>query len=221
MGYSGRNVRWSRGGVQIAGARSDNLTVNAEPVDITDKDANGWRTLLADVGVRTVSGSVSGVMKNATLVSVMTGSATAILTSCEMEIGGVYAMTGNFHLSNLTVTGEQQDAVTFEAELQGSGTFVREIAPYVVTRASISGTPTVGQVLTAINGTWAGDAAISFSRPWQRSLDGVLWIDVGAFGGTYTPVSADVGHLIRKLEIATNSVGSARAGSDTRGPVTA
>jgi TP901-1 family phage major tail protein len=220
MGYSGRNVRWSRGGVQIAGARSDNLTVNAEPVDITDKDANGWRTLLADVGVRTVSGSVSGVMKNATLVSVMTGSATAILTSCEMEIGGIYAMTGNFHLSNLTVTGEQQDAVTFEAELQGSGTFVREIAPYAVTPGTITGTPQVGQVLSATNGTWAGDATITFFRPWQRSLDGISWSFLSS-AATYTVVAGDVGYLIRRVERGTNSIGTSDSVSNILGPVTA
>lgn len=54
MAISGRSLRISRNGSTIAGARTDNFTINNEPIDITDKDNAGWRTLLADAGSRSV-----------------------------------------------------------------------------------------------------------------------------------------------------------------------
>lgn len=221
MALSGRGLRWSRDSVQIAGARSDAVTISAEPVDITDKDDDGWRTLLADVSLRSVTASISGVMKADTLASVSVGTGSALLEACDLEIDGVYTMTGDFHLSNLTITGEQADAVLFEAEMQGSGTFVQTVAPYNIAQAVISGTPKVGSTLAVVNGTWGGDATITYVRPWQRSLDGVTWENVGSAAGTYVPVSGDIGYLIRKLEQATNGVGSSEAASNILGPVTA
>ena len=50
MAISGRSLRISRDGSTIAGARTDNFTLSNEPIDITDKDDGGWRTMLADAG---------------------------------------------------------------------------------------------------------------------------------------------------------------------------
>lgn len=40
------------GAVLVAGARSDSITINNEPIDVTDKGDDGWRTLLDDASVR-------------------------------------------------------------------------------------------------------------------------------------------------------------------------
>lgn len=221
MALSGRGLRWSRDSVQIAGARSDAVTISAEPVDITDKDDDGWRTLLADVSLRSVTASISGVMKSDTLASVSVGAGSALLEACDLEIDGVYTMTGDFNLSNLTITGEQADAVLFEAEMQGSGTFVQTVAPYNIEPPEISGTTEVGENLTATSGTWAGDATITYDTPWQRSLDGVNWSDTPSTGSTYTLVTGSIGYYFRKTEVATNSVGTSTAYSNVLGPVTA
>lgn len=119
---SGRNIRIRRGATPIAGARSDSITINAEPIDITDKDDAGWRTLLADVGVRSLEGSISGVTTDATLIAVIMGTAANLLSNHTILITGIGTFSGDFFLSNVTLTGEQADAVTFEATVQSSGT---------------------------------------------------------------------------------------------------
>ncbi len=221
MALSGRGLRWSRDSVQIAGARSDAVTISAEPVDITDKDDDGWRTLLADVSLRSVTASVSGVMKSDTLASVSVGTASALLEACDLEIDGIYTMTGDFHLSNLTITGEQADAVLFEAEMQGSGTFVQTVAPYNIEPPTATGLAEVGEVLSSTTGTWGGDATITYSRPWEFSADGVNWSATGIGSTTYTIGAGDLGGYLRKAEVATNSVGTSTAYSNVLGPVTA
>jgi len=74
---------------------------------------------------------------------------------------------------------------------------------------TISGTATVGQVLTAANGTWTGAATITYAYQWLR--DGV---DIGgATASTYTLVSADQTHKVSVRVTATNSLGSSSATS--------
>lgn len=120
--FTGRKLRIKRGSTNIAGARTDSLTINNEPIDITDKDDAGWRTMLADVGVRSVDAEVEGVLDDATLIAIAVGSATAILQAYTIEIQGLGSFTGNWHLASFAITGEQADAVTFTASIQSSGT---------------------------------------------------------------------------------------------------
>lgn len=75
---------------------------------------------------------------------------------------------------------------------------------------SISGTPVVGQTLTAIPGTWTGIATIN--GKWQRNGVDII----GATLIDYTLVQADAGNTsnITYLETATNTAGSASAVSN-------
>ena len=120
--YTGRKLRIKRGSTNIAGARTDSLTINNEPIDITDKDDSGWRTMLADVGVRSVDAEVEGVLDDASLIAIAVGTSTSILQAWTIEIQGLGSFTGNWHLASFAITGEQADAVTFTASIQSSGT---------------------------------------------------------------------------------------------------
>ena len=214
-------MRWSRDGVQIVGARTDTLTISAETIDITDKADAGWRTLLDDVALRTVSASIAGVVKDATWQAISVGTASALMEECDLLIDGKYTLLGDFMLTNVTFDAPQGDALTFTATMEGSGTFTTTSGPYVVTPGVVTGTTTVGQVLSYAADTWAGTPTITFSRPWQKSLNGIAWVAAGALGGTYTIVADDVGYYFRKLTTATNGVGSATSSSNIVGPVTA
>ena len=119
---SGRLLRIKRGATAIAGARTDNLTVNNEPIDITDKDDAGWRTLLADAGVRSVDADVEGVLIDATFLSLAVGTASALLEAYTLEVDTLGDFTGNFFLSNISLSGAQEDGITFTANIQSSGT---------------------------------------------------------------------------------------------------
>jgi TP901-1 family phage major tail protein len=119
---SGRKLRIKRGSTAIAGARSDSITINNEPIDITDKDDAGWRTMLADVGVRSIDCEVEGILTDSTFLALAVGTASALLEAYTIEVDGIGDFTGNFFLASFAVTGEQADATTFTASLQSSGT---------------------------------------------------------------------------------------------------
>jgi predicted secreted protein len=118
---SGRKLRIKKGGVAVAGARTDSLTINNEPIDITDKDDAGWRTMLADVGVRSIDAEVEGVLADSTLIAVTVGAASGLLAAYTIEVDGIGDFSGNFYLNSFAITGEQADATTFTASIQSSG----------------------------------------------------------------------------------------------------
>jgi len=75
----------------------------------------------------------------------------------------------------------------------------------------ITGTPTVGQTLTATDGTWSAFPAVAFTRQW-------FWADTsaaraGATSATYVLVAGDATHTIKCTVTATNHLGSTAASS--------
>ena len=226
MAISGRAVRISRAGSNIVGARTDSVTINNEPLDITDKDDSGWRTMLADAGLRSVSLEVEGVLKNDTLLVDSVGSAsTALLKECVVTISGIGTLTGDFFLNSVQLGAEQGDVVTFTATLESGESMTATIGPYNTVLPAITGTLSGTNVQTTTNGTWLGDATITYARQWQRgnNADGndPSWVNISsATGLTYTLTGSDTGKYIRCRVTATNSVGSTVAFSNIRGPVT-
>ncbi|MEQ3625988.1 MAG: phage tail tube protein [Celeribacter sp.] len=110
------------GAVAIAGARSDNLTVNKGMIDITDKDDEGIRTLLDDIATKSLTGSVTGVLKDATLIDLVDGTEATHLPDMEIEVVGIGTWSGKFFISSLETAGEEgENPVTFTANLESSG----------------------------------------------------------------------------------------------------
>ncbi|HEX3055556.1 MAG TPA: hypothetical protein VHP82_05390 [Gaiellaceae bacterium] len=87
-------------------------------------------------------------------------------------------------------------------------------APVNTAPPAISGTTTVGQTLTASNGTWS-NSPTSFAYQWLRCNGGGNNCAAVANGTqqTYTLVGADAGHTLRVKVTATNADGSASAQS--------
>lgn len=226
MALSGRALRISRDGVAIAGAKTDTIKLNNEPIDITDKDDSGWRTLLADAGMRTISCQVEGVFKSTDLVIDAVGdAATALLKECVVTILGLGTLTGDFLLTELSLGAEDQGAVTFSATLESGEGVTMTIGPYNTVAPAITGTLSGTNIQTTTNGTWSGDATITYARQWQRGTSAdpndPSWTNIAsATGTTYTLTGADTGKYLRCRVIATNSVGSTTAYSNIRGPVT-
>ncbi len=87
-------------------------------------------------------------------------------------------------------------------------------APVNVDPPTITGTPRVGQVLTAHDGTWDNDPT-EFSYRWLRCNGvGGSCVLLSANGQTFRLHDLDVGHTLRVRVTATNADGSARARSD-------
>jgi hypothetical protein len=109
---------------------------------------------------------------------------------------------------------------TGKADTAGSGVVAARTAPKNVTRPTITGTPVVGNTLTADNGTWTG--ASTFSYQWQQcDSNGNNCVAInGATGKTYGVQSTDNGReLLVELKV-TNRFGSTTADSDRTPPAT-
>lgn len=86
---------------------------------------------------------------------------------------------------------------------------------------SIKGTPTVGQTLTAVDGTFTGTAPLTYSHQWLRcDQPGNTCAPIsGATASTYTLTTADAGHAFRVIVAAKNSAGSQNVTSPPTGVV--
>ena len=75
---------------------------------------------------------------------------------------------------------------------------------------TISGTPQVGQTLTANSGTWTGQQPITYTYQWRRcDASGGSCANIGgATANTYTLTSADQGNTLRVRVTARNSAGT-------------
>ena len=87
----------------------------------------------------------------------------------------------------------------------------------------ITGTPRVGQTLTAQEGNWKGTAPITYAFQWLRcDAQGANCANItGATAKTYVVTAADLGRRLRVRVTARNTVGSANATSNPTVVVTA
>jgi len=97
----------------------------------------------------------------------------------------------------------------------GAGTARHAVAPSNSALPSISGTTTVGQVLTATTGSWQGTNPITFDYSWKQcDASGGACKNVPNNGkSTYTLVSSNAGNTMRVEVKATNNDGSSAATS--------
>ena len=96
-------------------------------------------------------------------------------------------------------------------------------APKNTTPPTITGTPVVGQTLTASQGAWTGTAPITYGYQWERcdTVGGGCASITGATGQTWKLTSASVGHTIRVSVTATNKGGATQATSVPTAMITA
>jgi len=130
----GRKVRLKKGtgvaAVGIIGARQEDITIANGEVDVTDKDDNGYRTLLEDWGQRSVDVSISGLLKDDSLIDIATSASLSVLLQAyELEVEGIGTFTGDFFMNGLTLGAPHDNSVTFSATFLSSG-------PYLYTPAA-------------------------------------------------------------------------------------
>ena len=77
-------------------------------------------------------------------------------------------------------------------------------APAIVSAPVISGTTTLGSVLTTTDGVWTGNPTPTFTYQWKRGVSNIT----SATSATYTLVLADSGAAITCVVTATNVLGN-------------
>ena len=111
----------------LVGIRTRGFTINAEPVDVTNDDDSGWRTLLAEPGLRSMEVPVAGISSDEILIAAIMEGATYALSAVVINLAtGVGettpgTLTGDFFLSSFEQTGEHDGSVEFTATLMSSG----------------------------------------------------------------------------------------------------
>jgi predicted secreted protein len=109
------------GATLVAGARADSITINNEPIDVTDKGDDGWRTLLADASVRSVEMSVAGMISGDSLIAKALGPTNGLFGDYEIRIEGIGTAAGSFFFSSIEVSAPHDGAAEFTANIQSSG----------------------------------------------------------------------------------------------------
>lgn len=124
---AGRLVKFytgtSPGGTPLAGGRDHGLKINGEPIDVTDKDADGFRTLFSLPGVRSVDVEVTGFLDGTTILERSLGAETDLLFAGYVEIEDIGTISGNWFLSGLSLSSPHDNAVEQEFTLMSSGAF--------------------------------------------------------------------------------------------------
>lgn len=118
---SGREIYVSRGATRLLGGRTKSMTLNGEPVDITSDDDLGWRTVLAEFGVRSIDVEVAGILKNDVLIAAWFAN---VLEAYTVTITGIGTFTGNWKLTSVPLTGAHDGAIEYTGTLQSSGAIV-------------------------------------------------------------------------------------------------
>lgn len=95
-----------------------------------------------------------------------------------------------------------------------AGRMQAELVPKNTAPPTITGSPVVGETLTASTGTWSGGRS-SFTYQWQRcDAAGASCTSIaGASGQRYVVADADLGSTLRVAVTARNTMGSASATS--------
>jgi len=220
-----------------AGATSNSLTLTSSEsglylrakVTEVSGSATGiaYSNATSKVGApyNSVAPSISGTMQvgETQTVSAGTWSGTPTLTYqwqnstdgiAWTAIGGAtnstFVMT--FALSNSRIRTVITAVNAVDTATASSAVIAGFAPPRATVTPVITGTTTVGQVLTSSTGTWPSTSS-GHAFQWQRSADaGVTWTNIsGAVASTYTLLSADNGYVIRTQVALTNTTGTSSA----------
>ena len=106
----------------VAGLKATTLSIANAVVDITSKDDAPWRTLMANVGDRTVALSGTGVFKDSVAENLVRGYAlNGLMGTWEITADNGDIFTGNFLCSKMEYTGNYNGAQEYSMSLEASG----------------------------------------------------------------------------------------------------
>lgn len=121
-GTNGRNLTIDWATTTLVGVRSKGYTITNDYVDVTTDDDGGWRTLLANPGLRSVEVTVSGISSDQVLIAEMMESTVDSETLTVQLPTTTGTLSGSFLCSSFEQTGEHDGAVEFTATFMSAGT---------------------------------------------------------------------------------------------------
>lgn len=108
----------------IGGVRANDITINNNPVDITNVSSGGYREMLADGGTQELNISISGIVSSDAAFKTLQAQADdRTLVWHKLTFGAAGVLTSKFAVSNLQLGNPYDGAQTFSCQLMSSGTF--------------------------------------------------------------------------------------------------
>ena len=105
----------------IGGVSEHSMTINNEPVDVSDKDSNRWVELLA-AGARSVAISMSGFVSDDANYAIMdTAIKNDVILNYRITFASSETATAAFHIASNEIAGAKNDAQSFSVSLASSG----------------------------------------------------------------------------------------------------
>jgi TP901-1 family phage major tail protein len=106
----------------VAGMRTTQVSITAEPVVVTNKGSGGWRELLGAGGVRAVSVSGAGVFTGSEAELALKARAlSGALDRFELSFEGGERLQGQFQVTRLDYAGDFNGERTYTLALESSG----------------------------------------------------------------------------------------------------
>ena len=118
---TGRALIIKRNSVKIAAVVSKTISINNEPIDITNDDDAGFRTLLEDSGTRSIDISVEGVHKDDVMLTAAGAVAPVLIDDMDIVFPSGLTISGDFRMNNYEDSGESAGRVQFSATFQSTG----------------------------------------------------------------------------------------------------
>lgn len=120
-GANGRALTIDWDSVTLVGVRSKGYTITNDYVDVTTDDDDGWRTMLAEPGVRSVEVTVEGISSDQVLLAeIMKANITGEPLTVQLPTT-TGTLAGTFLLSSFEQNGETDGAVEFSATFMSTG----------------------------------------------------------------------------------------------------
>lgn len=107
----------------VAGLRTKTITVNGETVDITSADdTQKWRQLLEGAGVKSMSVSGSGVLKDDTVMgTINTAVINQSIDTWQVIVPGIGTFEGQFQPNQIEYGGEHNGEAVYTISLESAG----------------------------------------------------------------------------------------------------
>lgn len=120
-GANGRALTIDWDSTTLVGVRTRGYTITNDYVDVTTDDDDGWRTLLANPGVRSVEATAGGISSDQVLIAeMMKANITGEPLTIQLPTT-TGTLAGTFLVSSFEQTGETDGAVEFSATFMSSG----------------------------------------------------------------------------------------------------
>jgi TP901-1 family phage major tail protein len=120
-GANGRALTIDWDSVTLVGVRTKGYTVTNDYVDVTTDDDDGWRTLLADPGVRSVEATVGGISSDQVILAeIMKANISGEPLTIQLPTT-TGTLAGTFLCSSFEQSGETDGAVEFSATFMSNG----------------------------------------------------------------------------------------------------